>query len=57
MDWIIARLKEPSTWAGVATLVAGTTFLPHAQDWAALLPTIGAAVAGVLAILLKEKSA
>ncbi len=56
MSFILARLKEPSTWAGAASLLAGLSFIPNAHEWAQLLPTIGAAVAGVLAIVIKEKA-
>lgn len=54
MNWILARLKEPSTWAGISTALAGMAFIPHAADIAQLLPHVGVVVAGVLAILLPE---
>jgi len=46
--WALARLKEPSTAAGLAALVAGMTFLPHAAEIAALVPGL---VAGLVAAL------
>ena len=48
---IIKRLAEPSTWAGLAAIV-GTA----AQAWATKDPaTIGAVVAGVLAVAMPER--
>lgn len=53
--WLLARLQEPSTYAGAAAVVASMTFLPHAPDIAGHLPAIGMGVAGLIAIVLKEK--
>lgn len=50
MASIIAKLKEGSTWAGLAGVIAGATFIPHAKDIAQILPAIGVVVGGVLAI-------
>lgn len=56
MQWLLARLKEPSTWASIAALVGGMTFLPHAGDIASLIPNAGLLVAGILGIVLKDKA-
>lgn len=50
MNWFVSKLKEGSTWAGVATIVAGLSFVPHSKDVAALVPSIGVVVGGLLAI-------
>lgn len=50
MNFIISKLKEGSTWAGLGALLAGASFIPHAKDFAALAPAIGVVVAGVLSI-------
>lgn len=52
-DWIINRLKEPSTWAGLAGLLgsAGITF---SADLNAAFTTAGVAVASLIAIILHE---
>lgn len=57
MDWIISRLKEPSTWAGIAAAIGGMTFIPNAATVAQVVAAVGVGVAGVLAVLFKEKSA
>lgn len=55
-QWIVDRAKEPSTWAGVAVAVGSMSFIPHASDLAQQIPTVGAGVAGVIAIIVKEKA-
>lgn len=52
-DFLLAKIKEPGTWSGLAALVAGLTFIPHAVDIAQLLPAVGVVVSGVIAIVLK----
>ena len=50
MNWIVSRLKEGSTWAGIAGIIAGASFIPHADEISKLVPSVGVVVAGVLAI-------
>ena len=55
MDWILERLKEPSTWRGLATLL-GSIGIAANPD---LIIQIGVAVASAIAaieIFRKEKS-
>lgn len=54
---IFSRLREPSTYAGIAGIVAGLTFIPHAVDISSSLPVIGSCIAGLLAIWLPESKA
>jgi hypothetical protein len=54
MDFLIARLREPSTYAGVAAFVGALAFLPHAADISQSVGIVGTAVAGLLAIWLPE---
>lgn len=51
MHWIVSKMKEGSTWAGIAGVVAGMSFIPHAADIAQIIPSLGVVVAGVLAIV------
>ena len=48
--WIVDRMKEPSTWAGIALGYVILAMLTQAA-W----PMIGAGVCAVGAVLLKEK--
>jgi hypothetical protein len=53
-ELIIQRLREPSTWAGIAAIILVAP-IPGAVALAATLKVVGTAVAGVLAIWLPEK--
>lgn len=52
MNWIKSRLKEPSTWAGLAAVAhaVGVTVAQSGELTAAGL------VAGVVAVLMKERA-
>lgn len=52
MKWFIARMTEPSTWAGFAGLIPSlfSLFAGGVTPQA-----IGGTVAGVAAVLMKEK--
>lgn len=54
MNWIVERLKEPSTWAGFAGLAAA---IGIAEPLYAAVSAVGVAVAGLLAVLIAEKPA
>lgn len=51
---ILKRLREPSTYAGVAALVAGLGF-QFAPEASQTIIAVGGAVAALLAIWLPEK--
>lgn len=55
MNWILARLREPSTWRGLVWLCTamGVSLSPDA--WAHIT-TIGMAAAGLIGVLSREKS-
>ena len=56
LQFILARAKEPSTYAGVATLLtaAGISFSPDLVNAAV---AVAVALAGLAAVLLPEKKA
>ena len=55
MNFIIKRLKEPSTYAGIAAFMAGFGLLGLTeQDWNQIFGAV-AALAGVIAIFVKEE--
>jgi hypothetical protein len=41
LEWTFARLSEPSSYTGVAGIVASMSFLPGAQSYAAEITTWG----------------
>jgi len=51
--WVLARLKEPSTWAGLSGLFMA---LGLSEAVVNELATAGAAVAGLIAVVLSEKN-
>lgn len=55
MQTLIARLKEPSSWAGLGVL-AGAFGLNVAPDAWHTIVQFGTAAAGLAALLLKEKA-
>ncbi len=54
INWISARLREPSTYAGLGLLLAAYHF-PHADAWTTVLTDTGVWVGAHLAIVLSEK--
>lgn len=55
MDFIIQRLREPSTYAGIAAFLASFGLMGLTEaDWNQIFAAV-AAVAAAAAILLKEK--
>lgn len=55
-DFILARLREPSTYAGIAAMVTSLTFIPASEAWGQVIIAAGAAIAGALAIVMKDKA-
>jgi len=55
VSWVGARMREPSTYAGLAVLLGGVLHLANADAWAAAVASIGIGVGGIIAILLPEK--
>lgn len=53
LNWIISRLREPSTYAGLAGLALAVGV--SAEQWAAISTAV-AGVAGVIAIFVREKA-
>lgn len=51
MKYIIDRLKEPSTWAGLAVVFTAAGITVSETE----LALVGSGIAAILAILLREK--
>jgi hypothetical protein len=54
LQMIIARFKEPSSWAGIATLLMAAGLNIDSELWQAIVLT-GTGAAGILAVVVKEK--
>jgi hypothetical protein len=57
LSFIADRLKEPSTWAGLSTLLIAFKVLPNNPDTTATLTTVGVALGGILAAVFPEQGA
>jgi hypothetical protein len=56
MEYIVSRLREPSTYAGLAAIVAAFGLAVPAE-WVQALSALGVAVGGVLAVVMRERGA
>jgi hypothetical protein len=54
ITWIVNRLREPSSWAGLGALAV--TAGVGQEQWTAIAQT-GAGICALLAILLRERGA
>jgi len=54
VSWFGARLREPSTYAGLAVLLTAIFHLKDASAWSSAIESIGVGIGGVIAILLPE---
>lgn len=52
LSWIGARLREPSTYAGLAAVLSGLFHFANSAGWAAAIMSIGIGVGGIIAIVL-----
>lgn len=55
IPWALARLREPSTYAGLAALLVAF-HVADATSWATAIQTLAIGVAGVIAMVIKEKA-
>jgi len=53
---LLARFTEPSSWAGIAALLASALSVPVDSPLIKAGTLIGAGIAGALAFFLKEKT-
>ena len=53
VNWFLARIEEPSTWAGTGLIALGLHAV--APSVASQVLAVGSAVGGILAVALPEK--
>jgi len=53
ISWLGARLREPSTYAGLGIVLAALR-LANAGDWVSAITAIGTGIGGIIAIVLPE---
>lgn len=54
MDWLIARLGEPSTWQGIAAIAMGVGVTWSPELWLAI-GGVGIGVIGLIQAIKKER--
>jgi len=55
MNWILNRLKEKSTYAGVFVLISIFAGYSVPEEWQPMIMQIGTGIGALAAIILKEK--
>jgi hypothetical protein len=55
MEWFSNRLREPSTWAGIVTLVSGALHIGISDAMSQAITAIGVAVGGLVAVVIAER--
>jgi hypothetical protein len=56
LSYIVARLQEPSSWAAIATILAGMGEVIPSDLWKHI-SMAGMGIAGAIAFFMKEKGA
>jgi len=56
VNWFLARIEEPSTWAGAGVVGFALNNAGVAPNVATAILNVGMAVGGLLAIVLPEKA-
>jgi len=54
VEYVAARMKEPSTWAGLASILIAFKVLPNDPNAISTLTTVGVAIGGILAAIFPE---
>ena len=54
MNWLVSRLKEPSTWRGIIWLATALGVSLKPEVWEQIT-VVGMAVAGLLGVLTREE--
>jgi hypothetical protein len=55
MEWLSARLREPSSWAGIITLVSGSLHMSVSEPMVQAITTVGVALGGLFAVVMQER--
>ena len=55
MQWVIDRLKEPSTWQGIATFAAAVGIMLSPELWVQI-GTAATAIIGLVQMIKKERA-
>ncbi len=56
LSYLAARFKEPSTWAGISTVMIALKVMPNDPNMINAFSTVGVMIGGVLAAAMSEGS-
>ena len=56
VKWVLARVEEPSTWSGTSTIAVLLLFAHTPGPLEGAILAFGAALGGLLSVILPEKS-
>lgn len=56
MDYMVQRLKEPTTWQGIVTIVTGFG-VAISPELSASIVAVGVAAFGIVSVVIKERGA
>ena len=54
VNWVVSRLKEPSTWAGLTVSLGNAVHINFNADFRTAVVHLGLAIGGLAAVVLKE---
>ena len=55
MEWIANRLREPTTWSGIVTLISMAGHVTMSDALAQAITTAGVALGGLASVILMER--
>lgn len=55
LAWLLPRLRQPSTWAGIGTMLGSLLGVAIRPDLWAEITTAGTAIAGAVLVAIDEK--
>ena len=56
INWMVSRLREPSTWVGLAMQLTAVTHITLSPDVQSAITALGMSFGGFVAIVLREGS-
>jgi anaerobic glycerol-3-phosphate dehydrogenase len=54
VSWVMSRMKEPSTWAGIAVSLGTAMHVTWTADAVTNFTNLGIALAGLVAVVAKD---
>lgn len=55
MQWILERMKEPSTWVGVISMLSMVISYEFTPEMQSLVTTAGVTISSIVLIIIRER--